>query len=184
MPRVGGSAGRSRVTVFQSLPMMKPSTFLSIRAWRLRGGLILLWPQALLPLLGVWLLCLMLTGYVGLSTILAAISLVFSAWWFEKPPVYWAFAAVGAVLLTYSHRSNLQRQILHNMDRIGERRMETWPMTFSRALYSSNGCRAGSPSNPSSRGRPATRQSTVWRASANAQPIAVPSNAATMIVIH
>ena len=73
------------------------------------GGLILLWPQALLPLLGVWLLCLMLTGYVGLSTILAAISLVFSAWWFEKPPVFWAFAAVGALLLTYSHRSNLQR---------------------------------------------------------------------------
>lgn len=73
------------------------------------GGLILLWPQALLPLFGVWLLCLLLTGYVGLSTILAAISLVFSAWWFDMPPVYLAFAAVGAVLLTYSHRSNLQR---------------------------------------------------------------------------
>lgn len=73
------------------------------------GGLLLVWPQALLPLLGVWLLCLLLTGYVGLSTVLAAASLVFSAAGFGMPPVYWVFAAVGAVLLAYSHRSNLQR---------------------------------------------------------------------------
>ena len=43
------------------------------------GGLLVAWPFALLPLLTVWLLCLMVTGYVGLSTMLAAASLVASA---------------------------------------------------------------------------------------------------------
>jgi glycerol-3-phosphate acyltransferase PlsY len=73
------------------------------------GGLILAWPQALLPLLAVWVLCLMCTGYVGLSTILAGWSLVFSAFWWHVAPVVWVFAVLFAVLLTYSHRANLQR---------------------------------------------------------------------------
>ena len=73
------------------------------------GGLILLWPQALLPLLGVWLLCLTLTGYVGLSTVLAAISLLVSAAWSGADADMWWFAIASSVLLTFSHRSNLQR---------------------------------------------------------------------------
>ena len=40
------------------------------------GGLAVVWPLALLPLLGTWLVVLMLTGYVGLSTILAAAALL------------------------------------------------------------------------------------------------------------
>jgi glycerol-3-phosphate acyltransferase PlsY len=73
------------------------------------GGLMLAWPLALLPLLSVWVLCLLLTGYVGLSTVLAAISLLFSAYWWHVELVTWVFAALFAVLITYSHRSNLQR---------------------------------------------------------------------------
>lgn len=73
------------------------------------GGLMLAWPLALLPLLSVWVLCLLLTGYVGLSTVLAAISLLFSAYWWHVELVTWVFAVLFAVLITYSHRSNLQR---------------------------------------------------------------------------
>jgi acyl phosphate:glycerol-3-phosphate acyltransferase len=73
------------------------------------GGLILAWPMALLPLLVVWALCLMLTGYVGLSTILAAISLLFSAFWLNAEPVTWVFSTLFAALIAYSHRSNVQR---------------------------------------------------------------------------
>jgi acyl phosphate:glycerol-3-phosphate acyltransferase len=73
------------------------------------GGLMLAWPMALLPLLAVWCLCLMLTGYVGLSTILAAISLLFSAFWLNAEPVTWVFSALFAALIAYSHRSNVQR---------------------------------------------------------------------------
>jgi glycerol-3-phosphate acyltransferase PlsY len=73
------------------------------------GGLLLVWPQALLVVLGVWLLCLLLTGYVGLSTVLASISLLASAWFFEAPTGQWLFAGASALLLTFSHRSNLLR---------------------------------------------------------------------------
>lgn len=73
------------------------------------GGLILVWPQALMLLFAVWILCLLLTGYVGLSTVLAAISLLLSAAWSGADAGMWCFAAASAVLLTYSHRSNLQR---------------------------------------------------------------------------
>ncbi len=73
------------------------------------GGLILIWPQALAVLIGVWLLCLLLSGYVGLSTVLAACSLVFSAYLFDGSVTHWPFAIGSAMLLTFSHRSNLQR---------------------------------------------------------------------------
>ena len=73
------------------------------------GGLLLVWPQALLVVLGVWLLCLLFTGYVGLSTVLASTSLLASAWFFEASAGQWLFAAASALLLTFSHRSNLLR---------------------------------------------------------------------------
>lgn len=73
------------------------------------GGLILVWPQSLLPLLLVWVLCLLLTGYVGLSTVLAACSLLLSAGIFHGGPVQWLFAGLSAGLLIYSHRANLER---------------------------------------------------------------------------
>jgi acyl phosphate:glycerol-3-phosphate acyltransferase len=73
------------------------------------GGLLIVWPQALAPLLAVWFLCLLLTGYVGLSTVLAALSLLFSAYWFKVDAGFCLFAAASAALLAYSHRSNLRR---------------------------------------------------------------------------
>jgi glycerol-3-phosphate acyltransferase PlsY len=40
------------------------------------GGLAVAWPQAVLPMLLVWVLSMAWGGYVGLSTVLAAVSLV------------------------------------------------------------------------------------------------------------
>ena len=51
----------------------------------------------------------MLTGYVGLSTVLAALSLLLSAYWFKADTGLWLFATSSAALLMFSHRSNLQR---------------------------------------------------------------------------
>lgn len=73
------------------------------------GGLLVVWPQVLLPLLAVWLLCLLLSGYVGLSTVLAAVSLPVLAFWLQVDTGHWLFALAGAALLVFSHRSNLQR---------------------------------------------------------------------------
>ena len=87
------------------------------------GGLCLVWPQALILLFTVWLLNLMLTGYVGLSTVLAALSLVLSAYLFKGDSVQWQFAIASAILLTYSHRSNLQRTWQGNESRFEKARV-------------------------------------------------------------
>jgi glycerol-3-phosphate acyltransferase PlsY len=73
------------------------------------GGLIIVWPQALMVLVFVWVLCLMISGYVGLSTVLAALSLLATAYWLKADASVWLFATVCAGLLTFSHRSNIKR---------------------------------------------------------------------------
>ena len=73
------------------------------------GGLALLWPMALAPLLGLWLLVLLSTGYVGLSTVLAGFALPVWAWLEGRDGAWLAFAVAAAVLLAWTHRANLQR---------------------------------------------------------------------------
>jgi glycerol-3-phosphate acyltransferase PlsY len=73
------------------------------------GGLLLLWPVALLPLLSVWLLVLLASGYVGLATVLAGLALPAWALHDDRGPAWLGFAAVVALLLAWTHRSNLQR---------------------------------------------------------------------------
>ena len=87
------------------------------------GGLRLVWPQALILLFTVWFFNLMLSGYVGLSTVLAALSLVLSAYLFQGDSVQWQFAIASAILLTYSHRSNLQRTWQGNESRFEKARV-------------------------------------------------------------
>ena len=97
------------------------------------GGLILIWPQSLAILFAVWLLCLLLTGYVGLSTVLAAISLVLSAYVFNGSIIHWQFAICAALLLTFSHRSNLQRVVQGTESRFEKARI------LGRLLFSRRG---------------------------------------------
>ncbi|SHE44610.1 glycerol-3-phosphate acyltransferase PlsY [Thermomonas hydrothermalis] len=73
------------------------------------GALLVLWPQAVLPLLVVWLLVLVLSGYVGLATVLAALALPVWVWWQRAGVAPQLFALWLAVFLTFTHRSNLSR---------------------------------------------------------------------------
>jgi acyl phosphate:glycerol-3-phosphate acyltransferase len=73
------------------------------------GGLAVAWPLALAPVLAVWLASLVLTGYVGLSTVLAGCTLAIFAAVPPSVPARVAFAVVAAVLLAWTHRGNLQR---------------------------------------------------------------------------
>ena len=72
------------------------------------GVLAVLWPTGLLVVLASWLLLLMVSGYVGLSTVLAVsallpLALVTDGGW------RLAFAASVALLLLFTHRANLAR---------------------------------------------------------------------------
>jgi len=72
------------------------------------GALIVIEPWLLLPLILTWLLTLVVTGYVSLSTVLAGFSLVPAAWWMDKQALV-IFAAVLALFLFFTHRSNMRR---------------------------------------------------------------------------
>jgi acyl phosphate:glycerol-3-phosphate acyltransferase len=73
------------------------------------GGVAVLWPAAVPVLLAVWLCGLILTGYVGLSTILAGISIAVLALVTHMDTVRLVFAGAVALLLLFTHRANLAR---------------------------------------------------------------------------
>ena len=69
-------------------------------------------PWCILPLVVVWLVTLLGTGFVGLATVLAGLSLVPSMWLLGPeplPPALGVLAILLAVLLLFTHRSNLAR---------------------------------------------------------------------------
>lgn len=78
-------------------------------AGTLVGALLVLWPLAVLVLVGTWLLVLTATGYVGLSTVLAVAMLVPLALATEADPVRLAFAVLLALFIVFTHRGNLAR---------------------------------------------------------------------------
>ncbi len=86
------------------------------------GGLLVFWPLAVVPLLGTWLLVLGASGFVGLSTILAAAALLPFALYDSgsEPALRLYFAGAAALFIIYTHRSNLSRLVAgteHRFDR-------------------------------------------------------------------
>ena len=75
----------------------------------LLGGLLIAWPLAVAVMLGVWLLSLTLTGYVGVSSILAGFSLIATALVNADSSTRLIFSALAALMILYTHRSNLAR---------------------------------------------------------------------------
>jgi glycerol-3-phosphate acyltransferase PlsY len=76
------------------------------------GVLLVLWPAALAALLGVLLLVLTTTGYVGLGSMLAGAALIPTAILFapEQDRTVWIIAAVMiATFMLYTHRINVRR---------------------------------------------------------------------------
>ncbi len=76
------------------------------------GGLLGMLPLVALGLIVVWLLCLTLTGFVGLSTIFASLSTVLlSLWLAPESSVPWSFVFCGLAALTVvlAHHSNVRR---------------------------------------------------------------------------
>ncbi len=78
-------------------------------AGTLVGVLLVLWPLGLAVLVGTWLLVLGIGGYVGLSTILAAASLLPLALLTGADPWRLGFAGVLALFILFTHRSNVAR---------------------------------------------------------------------------
>lgn len=73
------------------------------------GALLGLAPALVLPVLGVWLLVLVTTGYVGLSTVLAVAALPILVAMEEGPPSLFWLGIAAAVFVAWTHRSNFAR---------------------------------------------------------------------------
>jgi len=73
------------------------------------GGLLLLWPQVVPLLVGLWALVLVASGYVGLATVLAAASLPLWAWLLAPNPGALAYGSTFALFIAFTHRANLRR---------------------------------------------------------------------------
>ena len=73
------------------------------------GGLLMLWPWSIGVLLPVWMAVLVATGYVGLSTLLAALALPLLAWGTDAEPARLWFSIFAALFIAFTHRANLQR---------------------------------------------------------------------------
>ena len=72
-------------------------------------------PYTILILIGIWLLVLMLTGYVGLGTILTGIS--FPVYLYISSDIsnqLMGFGIACAVLIIFTHRSNIKRMMEGN----------------------------------------------------------------------
>jgi glycerol-3-phosphate acyltransferase PlsY len=90
------------------------------------GAIAVTAPWCLLPLFLVWLVTLIGTGYVGLATILAGLSLVPAMWTLGPDPLPNALAALAillAVLLVFTHRGNLARMRAGDENRFEKARL-------------------------------------------------------------
>lgn len=84
------------------------------------GALAALAPWMLIPVAVVWVLSVFLTGFVGLSTILAGVTvfvvpLVYQPAGPDLPLIF--YGAVVAGLIAHAHRSNIQRMLAGNENR-------------------------------------------------------------------
>jgi glycerol-3-phosphate acyltransferase PlsY len=82
------------------------------------GAVAVLAPAALVPVFLAWLACVMLTGYVGLGTMVATLAL--PAWTAIAQPGNSALLLFGvtmAAFIAYTHRSNIARMRAGNENR-------------------------------------------------------------------
>lgn len=90
------------------------------------GVLCVVQPLALAPMLLTWLVVLTLSGWVGLATMLAGISLVPVFLWLSAEPAQLAFAIAVALFLLFTHRSNVSNMRLGSEYRFERAMLRNW----------------------------------------------------------
>ncbi|MCB1567689.1 MAG: glycerol-3-phosphate 1-O-acyltransferase PlsY [Xanthomonadales bacterium] len=91
----------------------------------LLGGLMVFWPSAVLVVIAVWLVVLVLSGYVGLATMLATSALLPWAVVQQGATLTGAllFALAASVFIVFTHRANVQRLWAGNEHRFEKLRL-------------------------------------------------------------
>jgi len=90
------------------------------------GVLLVIQPLALVPMITTWLLVLLVTGWVGLATMLAALCLIPAFYALDASASQLLFAIVLAAFVIFMHRSNI-RNILNGTEyRFEKARIKNW----------------------------------------------------------
>lgn len=95
-------------------------------AGTLFGGYAVLYPWAALLAFGGWVLCLLATGYVGLSTLVGGFTLLAAMSVLGASVVPLTLTAAGALLLVWTHRTNLDRLRKGTESRFDKVRLLRW----------------------------------------------------------
>lgn len=90
------------------------------------GALAVIQPVTLLPMLVTWLGVLVLTGWVGLATVLAAIGLVPTLIWLDAPAPTIGFGVLLAAFIVFTHRTNIRRLLDGTENRFDRIRIGYW----------------------------------------------------------
>jgi glycerol-3-phosphate acyltransferase PlsY len=90
------------------------------------GALLVIEPLAVLPMLLVWLLTLVFTGWVGLATILAAVTLVPAFIWLDASVFGLLFSLILALFIVFMHRSNIRNLLNGTEHRFEKIRIANW----------------------------------------------------------
>jgi len=90
------------------------------------GALLVIEPLVILPMLLIWLTVLTITGWVGLGTMLAAISLVPAFILLGAPPATIVFAILLAAFIVFMHRSNIRNMRNGSEYRFERARARNW----------------------------------------------------------
>ena len=90
------------------------------------GSLLVIQPLVLIPMIGVWLFVLVLTGWVGLATVLSAISLVPAFGWFDPTPANVVYSILLALFVVFTHRGNIIKLIRGTENRFERIRINNW----------------------------------------------------------
>ncbi len=75
------------------------------------GALLFIHPLVVIPLITVWLIVLVLTGWVGLATMLAAVSLAPAFLWLDGAGGSLWLGITLAVFIVFTHRSNIMAML-------------------------------------------------------------------------
>jgi glycerol-3-phosphate acyltransferase PlsY len=90
------------------------------------GALLVIEPMALIPMVISWLAVLMVTGWVGLATMLAAISLIPTFIWLDPAGERLWFSVLLALFVIFTHRSNIANMINGTEYRFERIRIRNW----------------------------------------------------------
>lgn len=90
------------------------------------GALLVIQPLSVLPMIAIWLLVLFVTGWVGLGTMLAAISLVPTFAWLGADAPMMGFALLLAAFIVFTHRSNIRNMLNGSEYRFERIRFRNW----------------------------------------------------------